>query len=148
MLSGCIYIYIYISLSLSQNFSHVSHIFFRSSIRIWLLRQDLYQTQMKAGIVDNEDLNLLWKATLTGGGITLWWYFNGILPSGKHRKKNYGESPFVMGKATITGHFHGRYASLPEGWLDTTSCVKHGWLENSRPIWHSSWHKPQGLYMG
>jgi hypothetical protein len=31
---------------------------------------------MKAGIVDNEDLDLLWKATLTGVGVTLW--FDGI----------------------------------------------------------------------
>ena len=28
----------------------------------------------------------------------------GDLPSGKHTK-NYGKSPFLMGKSTITGHF-------------------------------------------
>lgn len=34
--------------------------------RLYSYLEDLYQTQMKAGIVDNEDLDLLWKATLTG----------------------------------------------------------------------------------
>jgi len=30
--------------------------------------------------------------------------FFGHLPSGKHTK-NYGKSPFLMGKLTINGHF-------------------------------------------
>jgi hypothetical protein len=30
--------------------------------------------------------------------------FNGDLPSGKHTK-NYGKSPFLMGKSTINGTF-------------------------------------------
>jgi hypothetical protein len=29
---------------------------------------------------------------------------HGYLPSGKHTK-NYGKSPFLMGKSTINGHF-------------------------------------------
>jgi hypothetical protein len=32
------------------------------------------------------------------------WISTILLPSGKHTK-NYGKSPFLMGKSTINGHF-------------------------------------------
>jgi hypothetical protein len=32
------------------------------------------------------------------------WGSQGTIPSGKHTK-NYGKSPFLMGKSTINGHF-------------------------------------------
>jgi len=40
------------------------------------------------------------------GGTDVGWKTQkmGELPSGKHTK-NYGKSPFLMGKSTITGHF-------------------------------------------
>ena len=36
------------------------------------------------------------------------------LPSGEHTK-NYGTSPFLMGKSTINGHFPLQTVSSPEG---------------------------------
>ena len=36
------------------------------------------------------------------------------LPSGKHTK-NYGKSPFLMGKSTISMAIFNSYVSLPEG---------------------------------
>jgi hypothetical protein len=37
-----------------------------------------------------------------------------ILPSGKHTK-NYGKSPFLMGKSTISMVIFNSYVKLPEG---------------------------------
>ena len=38
----------------------------------------------------------------------------GTLPSGKHTK-NYGKSPFFMGKSTISMAMFNSYVSSPEG---------------------------------
>ena len=43
--------------------------------------------------------------------------FDGNIPSGKHTK-NYGKSPFFMGKSTISMAIFNRYVSLPEGRRD------------------------------
>ena len=37
-----------------------------------------------------------------------------VLPSGKHTK-NYGKSPFLMGKLTISMAIFNTYVKLPEG---------------------------------
>jgi len=38
----------------------------------------------------------------------------GKIPSGKHTK-NYGKSPFLMGKSTISMAIFNSYVKLPEG---------------------------------
>ena len=53
--------------------------------------------------------------------IQVWgWQYSGspklVLPSGKHTK-NYGKSPFLMGKSTISMAIFNSYVSLPEGKL-------------------------------
>jgi hypothetical protein len=42
------------------------------------------------------------------------WYQYTSLPSGKHTK-NYGKSPFSMGKSTISIAIFNSYVELPEG---------------------------------
>jgi len=42
-----------------------------------------------------------------------------IIPCGKHTK-NYGKSPFLMGKSTINGHFEYVYITL---WLFNIAMV-------------------------
>ena len=46
------------------------------------------------------------------------------LPSGKHTK-NYGKSPFLMGKSTISMAIFNSYVKLPEGIFDGKN---HGFL--------------------
>ena len=41
-------------------------------------------------------------------------FIHPYLPSGKHTK-NYGKSPFLMGKSTINHHFQQQTVKLPEG---------------------------------
>jgi hypothetical protein len=50
-----------------------------------------------------------------GGGWQWWmWWVSWKLPSGKHTK-NYGKSPFSMGKSTISMVIFNSYVKLPEG---------------------------------
>jgi hypothetical protein len=42
------------------------------------------------------------------------WRRCGHIPSGKHTK-NYGKSPFLMGKSTISMAIFNSYVKLPEG---------------------------------
>ena len=46
------------------------------------------------------------------------WRLKIWVPSGKHTK-NYGKSPFLMGKLTINGHVQSQTVSLPEGMWDS-----------------------------
>ena len=54
-------------------------------------------------------------------------WVNGMYPSGKHTK-NYGKSPCLMGKSTISMAIFNSYVSLPEGnwddWLMKTNFWK------------------------
>jgi hypothetical protein len=52
------------------------------------------------------------------------------IPSGQHTK-NYGKSPFSMGKSTISMAIFNSYVSLPEGIILHKKMVKMGlniWL--------------------
>ena len=46
-----------------------------------------------------------------------------MLPSGKHTK-NYGKSPCLMGKSTISMAIFNSYASLPEGNVGKTMPIE------------------------
>jgi len=46
------------------------------------------------------------------------------LPSGKHTK-NYGGSPFSMGKSTISMAIFNSYVKLPEGQQQNTKKMDH-----------------------
>ena len=53
----------------------------------------------------------------------IWFLQTPLLPSGK-RLHNYGKSPFLMGKSTISMAIFNSYVSLPEGNQPTT-CALH-----------------------
>ena len=65
------------------------------------------------------------------------------LPSGKHTK-NYGKSPFLMGKSTISMAIFNSYVSLPEG-NDLTSWSQGLYCEN---LWFTSGTWPRKLADG
>jgi hypothetical protein len=48
------------------------------------------------------------------GGFKFFPERSSLLPSGKHTK-NYGKSPFLMGKSTISMAIFNSYVKLPEG---------------------------------
>ena len=66
-----------------------------------LARQAAPQPGGDGGYV--EPMEPLWK-----------WWCNGMLPFGKHTK-NYGKSPFFMGKSTISMAIFNSYVRLPKG---------------------------------
>jgi len=48
---------------------------------------------------------------------------------GKHTK-NYGKSPFSMGKSTISMAIFNSYVKLPEGTQNTRNKTTGSWLDN------------------
>jgi hypothetical protein len=64
------------------------------------LRAHGHALQTPAPSLEGGEGQSQWGATMAGLEVwNLLW-----LPSGKHTK-NYGKSPFFMGKSTINGHF-------------------------------------------
>ena len=79
-----------------------------------------------------------------GHRVTDWVVFSTVeLPSGKHTK-NYGKSPFLMGKSTISMAIFNSYVSLPEG-NDLTSWSQGLYCEN---LWFTSGTWPRKLADG
>ena len=77
----------------------------------------------RLGIITNDvrkGLGVL--ASSYGWSMTGKWFW---LPSGKHTK-NYGKSPFLMGKSTISMVMFNSYVKLPEGiqWVFQCYSVK------------------------
>ena len=70
------------------------------TVRLYALRMGLYTTKS------------LSRRSL--GGALPWWLTQHEIPSGK-RLRNYGKSPFFMGKSTISMAIFNSYVSLPEG---------------------------------